>query len=487
MRICNEFAERNDLKIVDTYIDRAMTGTNDHRPEFQRMLSDSDKPQIWDIVLVYALDRFGRNSIEVAVNKQRLKKNNKILISATQRTSMNIDGSQNLDGIILENVMIGLAEYYSAELSQKIRRGMNESRQKGNYTGGFVLFGYRVENKKLVIHEDEAQIVRQIFSDYASGRLVTSIIAELHEKDILNRGKPFARNTVYHLLANEKYTGIYHYKNQKFDNIYPQIIPYDLFEFVKAKIESNKYGKHKPDVCYLLKSKLKCGYCGNLVSSDSGTSKNGSVMRYYKCNTKKAKKPCPLSPVRKEMIENLVFETTQNLLATHADISNLADKILLLYNQRIDDVSALNLLNQQYDEINHSIENILNAMEKGITTTATKKRLESLEERQAILSEKIEIEKNKEKLRLTKENIIDYFEKALKKRPKLLIDLLIKEVIIYNDKIEIFYNYTDKSNNPEDDSPRDCCFYSFEKSYTIDKHRLNIPAFVQTYKISLFL
>ena len=107
LRICNEFAEKNDLKIVDTYIDRAMTGTNDHRPEFQRMLSDSDKPQIWDIVLVYALDRFGRNSIEVAVNKQRLKKNNKILISATQRTSMNIDGSKNLDGIILENVMIG--------------------------------------------------------------------------------------------------------------------------------------------------------------------------------------------------------------------------------------------------------------------------------------------------------------------------------------------------------------------------------------------
>lgn len=87
-----------------------------------------------------------------------------------------------------------------------------------------------------------------------------------------------------------------------------------------------------------------------------------------------------------------------------------------------------------------------------------KKRLESLEEQQVVLSEKIEI---KEKLRLTKENIIDYFEKALKKRPKLLIDLLIKEVIIYNDKTEIFYYYTDKSNNPEDKSPRDCCFYSF--------------------------
>ena len=135
LRICNEFAERNDLKIVDTYIDRAMTGTNDHRPEFQRMLSDSDKPQIWDIVLVYALDRFGRNSIEVAVNKQRLKKNNKILISATQRTSMNIDGSKNLDGIILENVMIGLAEYYSADCFY----GHNISKQKeGEHISSFL-------------------------------------------------------------------------------------------------------------------------------------------------------------------------------------------------------------------------------------------------------------------------------------------------------------------------------------------------------------
>ena len=154
---------------------------------------------------------------------------------------MNIDGSQNLDGIILENVMIGLAEYYSAELSQKIRRGMNESRQKGNYTGGFVLFGYRVENKKLVIHEDEAQIVRQIFSDYASNKKVTDILKELQDNGILNRGKPFAINTLYRLLSLEKYTGEYHFKGQTFNNIYPQIISVELFETVKAKIKSNKY------------------------------------------------------------------------------------------------------------------------------------------------------------------------------------------------------------------------------------------------------
>ena len=106
LRICNQYAEANGLTILDTYIDRAMTGTNDHRPAFQQMLSDSEKPVPWDIVLVYAIDRFGRNSIEIAVNKQRLKKNHKTLISATQRTSENIDGSKNLDGILLENVYI---------------------------------------------------------------------------------------------------------------------------------------------------------------------------------------------------------------------------------------------------------------------------------------------------------------------------------------------------------------------------------------------
>jgi len=127
--VCKKYAEANDLQIVDTYIDRAMTGTNDNRAAFQQMLADSEKAA-WKIVLVYAIDRFGRNSIEIAVNKQRLQKNGKILISATQRMSVNIDGTKNLDGILLENVLIGLSEYYSAELSVKIRRGLTKAAKK---------------------------------------------------------------------------------------------------------------------------------------------------------------------------------------------------------------------------------------------------------------------------------------------------------------------------------------------------------------------
>ena len=131
--VCQKYAQDNDLQIVDTYIDRAMTGKNDQRVAFQKLLSDSEKPVTWEIVLVYAIDRFGRNSIEIAVNKQRLKKNRKTLISATQRTSENIDGTKNLDGILLENMYIWYehSNGHNKNLKWELKRfifGVNQKR-----------------------------------------------------------------------------------------------------------------------------------------------------------------------------------------------------------------------------------------------------------------------------------------------------------------------------------------------------------------------
>ena len=204
LRVCNDYAERNEIRVVDTYIDRAMTGTNDNRADFQRMLKDSSK-KAWDYVLVYKLDRFSRNKYEMAMHKKTLKDNGIKLISAME----NIPDTP--EGIILESLLEGMAEYYSAELSQKVRRGMNETRHKGNFTGGTVLYGYRVENHKVLINEDEAQIVKKLYLDFASGRLITDILQELRDTGILYRGKPFGRNTLYNLIKNEKYSGKYTY------------------------------------------------------------------------------------------------------------------------------------------------------------------------------------------------------------------------------------------------------------------------------------
>lgn len=102
---------------------------------------------------------------------------------------------------------------------------MNETRQKGNFTGGFLIYGYKIENKKVVIDEETAEVVRYIFEQYSLGVYVKDIIANLTARGILNRGKPFARNTVYNILKNEKYSGIYRHGDEVFENMYPQIVP----------------------------------------------------------------------------------------------------------------------------------------------------------------------------------------------------------------------------------------------------------------------
>ncbi len=100
LRDCYEYAQRNDIVVVDKYIDRAMTGTNDNREDFQRMLKDSDK-KAWDYVLVYKLDRFSRNKYEMAIHRKHLKDNGIKILSAME----NIPDSP--EGIIFESMLEG--------------------------------------------------------------------------------------------------------------------------------------------------------------------------------------------------------------------------------------------------------------------------------------------------------------------------------------------------------------------------------------------
>lgn len=152
----------------------------------------------------------------------------------------------------------GYAEYYSAELSQKVRRGMNETRLKGNYTGGHILYGYKKQDKKLVIDEERAEVVRFIFEQYSIGVYVKNILLELDRRGVTYKGKPFVRSTVYNILKNEKYAGIYHFNGQVIENMFPQIVPTDIFEKVRAKVQKNHYGKRSVQVVYLLRNNVIC-------------------------------------------------------------------------------------------------------------------------------------------------------------------------------------------------------------------------------------
>lgn len=100
LRVCEEYAKQNDILVLDTYIDRAMTGTNDNRPDFQRMIKDSAK-RAFSYVLVYKFDRFSRNKYETAIHKKALKDNGVKVVSATEFVP------DTPEGIIFESMLEG--------------------------------------------------------------------------------------------------------------------------------------------------------------------------------------------------------------------------------------------------------------------------------------------------------------------------------------------------------------------------------------------
>ncbi len=447
MRVCREYAERNGILIVANYIDRAMTGTNDNRPDFQRMIKDSAKRE-WDYVLVYKFDRFSRNKYETAIYKKALRDNGVKVISATELIP------DSPEGIIFESMLEGYAEYYSAELSQKVRRGMNETRLKGNYTGGHILYGYKKQDKKLVIDEERAEVVRFIFEQYSIGVYVKNILLELDRRGVTYKGKPFVRSTVYNILKNEKYAGIYHFNGQIIENMFPQIVPTDIFEKVRAKVQKNHYGKHSVQVVYLLRNKIKCGYCGQSVNAECGTSQNGEKKYYYKCLGKKHHR-CNKSVIRKDILEKLVLDKIVSELNRPQIMNAIVANLMQIQELQAKEASALNMILKEKRQTDTALNNLMAAIEQGIISNTTNKRLHELESKQEELERQILIEKSKLALQLSEDTVRKFYTDALKAETKLLIDCLIKEIILYDDKIEIYFN------SPIKISPDECRGFTF--------------------------
>lgn len=447
LRVCHEYAERNDYVVVHEYIDRALSGATDRRPAFLQMIEDSKKKE-FEYVLVYQLDRFARNRYDSANYKMKLKKNGVRVLSARENIS------DDASGILMESVLEGMAEYYSAELSQKVKRGMNETRLKGNFTGGNLIYGYKVENHKILINEEQAKVVRYIYEQYALGVYVKDIIQKLNDKHIYNRGKPFARNTIYNILKNEKYSGIYRHNNEVFENMYPRIVSQEIYDKVRKKTSQNHYGKRSIEVVYLLRNKLKCGYCGEPISAECGTSSKGNKRRYYKCLGKKRYTTnCNKQTVRKEILEDLVNKILIEQLNSPKTLDKIAKNILKLQESEDCGNTLLTNLNKEKYETQKILDNILKAVEQRVVNNTTNKRMTELEKKLEDIERHIIVEKSKTNFKLTKEDILNYFNEALKLELQLLINYLVNQIILYDDKMQIYFNSPSITTNNTTKTP----------------------------------
>ena len=446
LRECQKYAKAHDILILETYIDRAMTGTNDNRFDFQRMLKDSEKRQ-WDYVLVYKLDRFSRNKYESVVHKKTLKDNGVKLLSAMEQIP------DTPEGTLMEALLEGFNQYYSEELAQKVNRGIRESWLKGNTTGGQPIFGYDVVDKKCVINEYEADIIREAFTKYSQGYKARSIAKDMQERGLRRKnGNLITEKYLYYILHNKRYTGKVEHHGVVYDKIFPRIISDELWYAVNAINEENKLApsRKKEIFDYILSGKLVCGLCKHKMSGESGTSHTGDIHYYYLCLSKrKRKKPCETKAIHKQYLEDVVINSTIKMLKTPENISLIAKTILEIHEKETKCNSALRILVKKREEAFKASQNIIKAIEQGIITEMTKVRLKELEREIMQYDFDIEQEKQKSYSYLTIEEIEAYLKSMLFDDPsdikirKIIVNTFVREVILYPDKIIITYNFSD--------------------------------------------
>ena len=452
IHVCKDYAEKNGIVIVDTYIDRAMTGTNDNRVAFQKMLKDSNNHQ-FSIVLVYKLDRFSRNKYESVIHKKTLKDNGVSLVSCME----NIPNTP--EGTLMETLLEGFNQYFSEELTQKVNRGLRESWLKGNATGGKKVFGYDIVNKKYVINEYEKEIILKVFQMYASDYRARVIAETLNELGYhRNNCKKFDEKYVLWILHNSRYTGVVEHHGIKYDKIFPRIIDDNLWNKVNAINEENKFApsRKKEIFDYILSGKLICGECKHKMYGESGTSHTKDIHYYYVCGSRRKKRcPCTMKAIKKQVLEDMVINTITQLLNSEQNIQFLTNAIFNYHQKHSQDNANLKLLEQKRKETYKASQNILKAIEQGIITDLTKSRLQQLENELTELDIEITKEKYKDNSLLTKEEIEHFLRKQVFedtqniKIRKLLVNTFVRTVYLYNDKVVILFNYTNSPDKPK--------------------------------------
>ena len=443
LRECTAYCKKNDITILRTYIDRAMSAKTDHRPDFQQMIKDSAKG-LFDVIIVWKLDRFARNRYDSAHYKAQLRKYGVKVLSATENIS------EGPEGIILESMLEGMAEYYSAELSEKVIRGHTENALKCKYNGGTPTFGFAIDKDKYYqIDPHTAPVVLEMFIRYDKGETMKNIRDWLNGAGVTTvRGKKIDLNFVAAILHNRKYIGEYSYRHIVTPGGIPAIVPQDLFDRVQQRLETNRKApaRHKAEDDYLLTTKLFCGTCGAMMVGESGTSASkGRKYHYYRCVNTKKHKTCSAKhkSVRKLPLENAVVNATMAKVMDDNFVEYIADAVMDLQGKESSELPALR---KQLEETERGITNMLNAIQMGIINQSTKQRLDELEERKKDIELHIIQEEIKKPL-LSREDVtfwICRFRKLdvskLDERRRL-IDSFVNSVTIFDDHILITFNY----------------------------------------------
>ena len=454
LRDCYKTAEEEGLIVIKEYIDRALTGKNDNRPNFKKMVRDSAFDN-FDVIITWKTDRFARNRTDSALYKKILKDNGVKVIYAAEKIP------DSNEGVILESVLEGLAEYYSLDFVQKTIRGKKGKVINGKHTNGCVLYGYTIdESKYYVIDEKVAPVIRKIFNDYVNGKTPSQIARELNDAGIKTKADDvWIPSKVHRVLKNQKYAGIYESFGVKSDNAIPAIVDLETFNAAQQKSSLNKNlgGKNKAKYKYMLSGKIKCGICGSAMCGNAsiGSRKNNIMVCYYHCNAKKSmkKRDCTSKSIRRDLVEKLVLKNTMKIILNDEFINQIANQIIELNEMQDDTEYLIEVYKTELKDVKIKIDNIMKAIENGTSSKRMVERITELEERESQLEQQIALENSKQRqYNLTKEQVI-YWISSFKDGDiestefcENLIKCFIDKVVVHPDYIDIYYNFLDEEN-----------------------------------------
>jgi site-specific DNA recombinase len=315
------------------YDDGGYSGGTLERPALQQLLRDIEAGQV-DCIVCYKIDRLSRSLLDFAQLVEQFDRHGVTFMAVTQ--SFNTTTSM---GRLTLNILLSFAQFEREVIGERIRDKFAASKRKGMFMGGPLMLGYDVKNRKLVINQREAALVRDIFTRFIRDRSTTKLSQELNAEGHTTKswtttkgkrrpGQPISKMYLYRILTNRIYLGEITHKGAVYPGEHDAIIPreqWDQVQAILAQDQHSRAGRTRLQVPSLLKGIIRCGHCDTSMGM-TYTQKAGKQYRYYLCNhaSKFGYATCPVKSVPAGEIEQAVvaqlrrFFTTPEMIAVTA-------------------------------------------------------------------------------------------------------------------------------------------------------------------------
>jgi site-specific DNA recombinase len=424
----------NDLDVVAMYADEAKSGRNTARADFQRMVADA-KAGLFDFVVIYKVTRIMRNRDEMALLRITLRKYGVEILYSGE------DIGTGSDGILQLGLKEVLAEWESAQLSERIVDGIQKNAERG-MANGRTLYGWNIVDGYYEVSELEASVLRRAKSMLFNGKTVAEIVRAL-DGHKTKRGKPIKQNTLTKMLKRKQNAGVYSYAGVEIEGGMPALWTMEDQRMIWKILGDETRPRRKAlSADFLLTGKLYCGKCDTPMTGTSGTSKTGATYYYYK-----DKKGCGRQ-VRKDVIEDNVADAVRAALSDEATREKIAD-LVCEYSESEDPTPQSDVILAELKEIRASYANILKAIEQGVIPPGSKERIADLQQQEETLNEELRIAEAIEAVALDRDRVLFWLEQVAEAPDaKTLIDVFVARVVLLGDDLHIVMHFDDNDGPP---------------------------------------